>query len=101
MISGLARPPHISVFGAIRACNPENGGQPGAKHPQCGGCTNCTPPPHGGGMAYEAFWTTFVIWKIGMYSAMIMPPTMTPRNAMSSGSISEVKASVVASTSAS
>ncbi len=36
-----------------------------------------------------------VIWKIGRYSATIMPPTTTPRNAISSGSIRAVSDSVV------
>ena len=39
--------------------------------------------------------------KIGMYNAMIIDPTMPPRNAIISGSIRAVNASVVASTSSS
>ena len=39
------------------------------------------------------------ILKIGMYRAMIIAPTMPPRNAIISGSISAVSDSVVASTS--
>lgn len=39
--------------------------------------------------------------KIGMYSAMIIDPTIPPRKAIISGSINAVSASVVASTSAS
>ena len=39
--------------------------------------------------------------KIGMYKAMIIDPTMPPRKAIISGSMSAVSASVVASTSSS
>ena len=39
--------------------------------------------------------------KIGMYRAMIIDPTMPPRKAIMSGSMSAVSASVVASTSSS
>ena len=39
------------------------------------------------------------ILKIGMYSAMIIDPTMPPRTAIMSGSMSAVSCSVVDSTS--
>jgi len=45
--------------------------------------------------------TAVAMLKMGMYSATTMPPMTTPRNAISSGSISEVSASVMACTSSS
>ncbi len=45
------------------------------------------------------YWMRSKTLKIGMYSATIIPPTMPPRNAIMSGSMSAVSASVVASTS--
>ncbi len=57
----------------------------------------------GGGvrMSGSAYSIRSKMENIGMYSATIMPPTTTPRNPIISGSMSEVRASVVASTSSS
>ena len=45
------------------------------------------------------YWIRSNTLKIGMYRAMIMPPITTPMQAIIRGSIREVSASVVASTS--
>ena len=45
------------------------------------------------------YWIRSNTLKIGMYIATIMAPMIPPKNAIMSGSISEVSASVVASTS--
>ena len=45
------------------------------------------------------YWMSSNTPKMGMYKAMIMPPMMAPRTAIIRGSMSEVSASVVDSTS--
>lgn len=50
---------------------------------------------------HTAYWINSNTLKMGMYKAMIIAPTMPPTTAIISGSIKDVRASVVASTSAS
>jgi hypothetical protein len=46
-----------------------------------------------------AYWICLMMSNIGMYSAMTAAPTQPPITAISSGSISDVRASTMASTS--
>jgi hypothetical protein len=77
----------------------ERGPSPHGNTPRIGGRKHCSTPVEGALRTNSPQCTNEVIWKIGRYSAMIMPPTTTPRKAMRSGSISDVSASVVDSTS--
>ena len=49
----------------------------------------------------QRYWISLMMLNIGRYRAITMPPTHTPITTISNGSISEVRASTVASTSAS
>ena len=48
-----------------------------------------------------AYCTAFIMSKIGRYIATTMPPTMTPRTTIITGSISESRADTATSTSSS
>ena len=99
-VPGTAPPPLTRVFRALCRHNPENGGDRGCEMPPVPGVgKELTTPVKGWSALATPYLTSDEIWKIGKYSATIMPPTTTPRNPMSSGSMSEVSASVDASTS--
>jgi hypothetical protein len=50
---------------------------------------------------FPAYCTAFIMSKIGRYIATTMPPTMTPRMTIISGSIRESRADTATSTSSS
>lgn len=99
IVPGTAPPPVTRVFRGVSGRNPENGGSGGTEMPPVTGALRASIPPLLGASTPSGYLTSEVIWKIGRYSATIMPPTTTPRKAISSGSISDVSASVVDSTS--
>jgi len=58
-------------------------------------------PAEGSRPSAAAYCTAFIMSKIGRYIATTMPPTITPRTTIITGSISESRAETATSTSSS
>lgn len=100
IVRGVLAAADKSIQGQFRAESRERGASGERNTPTPGGSGGNSSPARGVAES-RSYLMRDVIWKIGRYSATIIPPTTTPRNAMSNGSMRAVRDSVVASTSAS